>query len=329
MIIDSDWGGDVMQLSSVLLARPAQFEVLGATVTFGNASLRQNLINAGAILRFLGFDGFVKRYGGANAPRGVATPPEGDNAHGKTGLGEARLALSGVEAETEAAIDFLLKTVAEEGEGTITLVATGPQTNVARAIREAPEVMNRLREIRIMGGCIREILGYRVDQNLNRVEETQVLRKGNITERSEFNFQQAPEDAATVLESGIPVALFPMDCTHQMTFTRERECRLRDIFEAKPEKLEVLVDLLSAPRLIDEKKWGIAPVMHDVHTTVSMVSPDLYRGQRGRVAVRDGGETDFTVDERGPHWVADRIVDPDAVFELLAESLARLLLQPR
>lgn len=327
VIIDSDWGGDVMQLASILLSRPSEYEVPGATVTFGNASQRQNLDNAGAMLRFLGVDSQVKRYAGAVAPSGVSGQPDGDDAHGSTGLGDAVLPLSESVPEVEDAADYLLRTVAEEEEQSLVLLATGPQTNVAKAIRKAPEVMSRLKEIRIMGGCVREIPGYRVDQDLKRLDEAQILRKGNITECAEFNFQQAPQDAATVLESGIPVILFPMDCTHQLTFTAQREARLRNEFSSSPESAQVLCGLLSAPRLIDERKWGIAPVMHDVHTTVSMVSPELYEGRNGVVAVSEDGETNFQVDASGPHWVAERIVDPEAVFEELLFSLKRLVLK--
>ncbi len=327
VIIDSDWGGDVLQLASILLSRPSEYEILGATVTFGNASQRPNLENAGAMLRFLGLDGKVKRYPGAVAPSGVSGQPDGDDAHGSTGLGDAKLPLSDIVPEVEDAADFLLRTVAEEANQAVVLVATGPQTNVAKAIRKAPETMARLKEIRIMGGCVKEIPGYRVDQDLNRLEEVKVLRKGNITESAEFNFQQAPEDAATVLESGIPVVLFPMDCTHQLTFTGERESRIREVFSEMPERVQILCDLLSAPRLIDERKWGIAPVMHDVHTTVSMISPEFYEGQNGCVTVSKNGETDFRCDENGLHWVAGRVVDPDAVFEELVSSLKRLVLK--
>lgn len=318
-----------MQLASILLSRPTEYKLLGATVTFGNASQRQNLENAGAMLRFLGVDGRIGRYRGALAPSGIEAPPEGDDAHGASGLGEAVMPLSTVPPDSRDAVEFILESVEREEEGSLILVATGPQTNVAKAIRRSPQVMKRLKEIRIMGGCVREMLGYRVDYQLNRVSEEKILRKGNITERAEFNFQQAPHDAACVLESGIPVTLFPMDCTHQLTFTNERAARLRDLFAELPEALKIVYDLLSAPRLIEDRKWGIDPVMHDLHTTVSLVAPDLYSGRRGTVTVSGEGETHFAADEAGPHWVGECVLDPDAVFEELMSSLGRLLLSSR
>lgn len=330
IIIDSDWGGDVLQLASVLLAWPTEYELLGATVTFGNAPLGQNVENAGAILRLLGVDSRVLRYPGAAAPLGVAAQPEGDEAHGSTGLGTVVLRPS-VHPEGEVgAVDFLLDSLRREEAGSVTLVATGPQSNVAEAIGRAPETMRRLKEIRIMGGCVRDIPGYRVDGALERVGSEKIPRRGNITEYAEFNFQQAPEDAATVLESGIPIALFPMDCTHQLTFTEEREALLRKALAEKGPLVEQLVGLLRAPELIDLRKFECSPVMHDVHTTVSLVRPELYEGRRGRVMVsvegQEAGKTCFHSSESGPHWVAERMVDPDAVFAVLLAALRRCLL---
>lgn len=328
VIIDSDWGGDVLQLASILLSRPTEYEVLGATVTFGNAPLRQNVENAGAILKLLGVENQVKRYAGAFAPVGVTAQPEGDEAHGRTGLGDVVLEPSELPQATQEAVAFILQTVAREPEGSIVLVATGPQTNIARAIREAPETMARLKEIRIMGGCVRDILGFRVNDSLERIRETKIARRGNITEFAEFNFQQAPHDADTVLSSGIPISLFPMDCTHQLTFTERREQRLREVLVEWEDEREKLVGLLNGPKVIDFQKFDSAPVMHDVHTTVSMVAPDNYKGKRGRVSVLVGGAeagmTEFVEEAAGPHWVAEKVLDPDAVFEALLTALLNL-----
>ncbi|WP_269523785.1 nucleoside hydrolase [Coraliomargarita parva] len=331
IIIDSDWGSDVLQLTSILLARPGQYEVIGATVTFGNASHDQNLANAGALLRLLGVDGKVPRFAGARAPSGQMAPPEGDGAHGSTGLGEIILPPAQSEPDSRPVVDFLIETLEKEPEGSVTLIATAPQTNLAEAIRRSPQVMQRLKEIRIMGGCTQPMPGYRVDKHLNRVSEIQIQRCGNITEWAEFNFQQAPEDAATVLKSGIPVSLFPMNCTHQMTFTPEREALLHSTFADEPELAAKLVPLLSIPRVIDRQKFDIDPTLHDVHTTLAMVAPELYQARQGKVtiatdsALDNYGETSFYPDPAGVHTVYESILDPDAAFVLLLEALKQTL----
>lgn len=327
-IIDSDWGCDVLQLCSVLIANPAKYEVLGATITFGNAPHDQNLENAGAMLRLLGQDTKIPRYPGAKAPRGVDAPPEGDGAHGATGLGELQIKASEVPAKKLNAVDFILQTLRDAAPDTITLIATGPQSNIAEAIIHEPETMRRLKEIRIMGGCIEPMPGYHIAGD-TRISEDPIPRLGNITVWGEFNFQQAPADAQVVLESGIPIRLFPMNCTHQMTFTAEREAKVKQAFDQTPELCKIACQLLSAPRAIDALKFGIDPTLHDVHTTIELLEPKLYLGRQGYIeidtSIERAGYTHFNKEPSGPHWVADRVLNPDLAFDVLLNSFLQTL----
>jgi purine nucleosidase len=334
VIIDSDWGSDGLQLSSILLARPEHYTVLGATVTFGNAPHDQNLINAGALLRQLGIDHSVPRFAGANAPSGQIEAPDGDGAHGSTGMGNVQLPPSLAPVDERSAVDFILQTLEREAVGTVTLIATAPQTNIANAIRKAPDIMRKLKEIRIMGGCTESMLGYRVDAALNRLSDELIPRKGNITEWAEFNFQQAPEDAECVLKSGIPIRLFPMNCTHQMCFTKQRIDQLKAHFATEAELVAQLIPMLSIPEYIDRQKFDIAPTLHDVHTTIEMVHPEFYASRRGFVQIATNptednfGETCFREDPDGPHTVFETILQPDAAFQVLLNALSDTLCRP-
>lgn len=319
-IIDSDWGGDVYQLTSILLARPEEFQILAATVVFGNASHDQNLANAGALLRLLKADDKIPVFGGHKVPLGQEDQPQGDGAHGTSGLGQVKLPLSEYAPSEQHAVDHILETVAREPEGSITLIATGPQSNIADAIARDKNTMSRLKEIRIMGGCLNPIQGYRLDENWNRASENRIDLFGNITEHAEFNFQQDPASAQVVLNSGIPIKLFPMDCTHQLTFTMERQSRLMQALMNAPMIELATRGLIDAPRDMDGPKFGSASVMHDITTTISIVRPDLYTGSRGRVTVNtdtqspEFGRTTFVPDETGNVWAARTITDPDAAF---------------
>ncbi|MEM8866951.1 MAG: nucleoside hydrolase [Verrucomicrobiota bacterium] len=331
VIIDSDWGGDVLQLSSILLARPDTYKILGATVTFGNSVHDQNLRNAGSMLRLLNVDHAVPRFPGARAPSDAEAQPEGDGAHGTTGLGAVEPELSPYPAETKKSVDFILETLAAEPANTVTIIATGPQTNIAKAIQRNRGTMQRAKEIRIMAACTAPISGYRVDKDLNRLSEEPIQRWGNITEYAEFNFQQAPKDAQTVLESGIPVILFPMNCTHQMTFTDARKAKLGAAFKDAGPIKEAVIGLHEAARVIDRQKFEIDPTLHDVHTTVSMVNPACYKGRWGTVSIVTDpedpkmGYTSFTPDVEGHHWVAEQITQPDLAFEILVDALKRTI----
>ena len=114
IIIDSDWGGDVFQLTSVLLARPQEFNILGGSVTFGNASLKQNLINAGAVLRLLDADKRAPLHAGAQAALGKDAPPQGDGAHGTDGLGGVDIPISRHTVDNKPSVDFILDTLLEK-----------------------------------------------------------------------------------------------------------------------------------------------------------------------------------------------------------------------
>jgi len=337
-IIDSDWGGDVFQLTSILLARPKEFEILAATVVFGNANHDQHLVNAGALLRLLKADDKIPVFGGHKAPLGHKAPPQGDGAHGTDGLGGVKLPLSDYTPSDQHAVDHILETVANAPAGSITLIATGPQTNIAAAIKRDKQTMSRLKEIRIMGGCLNPISGYRLNANWNRASEELIDRFGNITEHAEFNFQQDPASAHIVLNSGIPITLFPMDCTHQLTFTPERQARLIQALMNAPKIEQSARGLIDAPRDMDGPKFGSASVMHDINTTISIIRPDLYPLKRGHVSINtdaqspEFGRTKFTPDETGHIWAAHKITDPDAAFTEVVSALSTLYrqeLQPR
>ncbi|MCC5973000.1 MAG: nucleoside hydrolase [Rubellimicrobium sp.] len=88
------------------------------------------------------------------------------------------------------AVDFIIDMV-RANPGEISIVATGPQTNVAMALRQAPDIAGKVRQIVVLGGCFRT--------------------PGNITPVSEYNIWADPEAAKVVLNSGAPVVLVPLD----------------------------------------------------------------------------------------------------------------------
>jgi len=330
IIIDSDWGGDVFQLTSVLLARPQEFNIVGGSVTFGNASLQQNSINAGAVLRLMGADNKIPLYAGAQAALGKDAPPKGDRAHGTDGLGGVDIPISKHAVSDKPSVDFILDTLLEKKENTVTLVVTAPQTNIATAIQKDLETMKRVKEIRIMGGCMKSMPGWKVTwPDLKRIETMDL--QGNITPHAEFNVQQDPQSAKIVLSSGLPIALFPMNCTHQLTFTKERQAQLFNMLSANPAIAQTVSQLIDAPKAMDNAKFGIDSVMHDISTTVSMIAPNLYEGRRGSVSVNTNeftdefGKTTFTPDENGSIWVAETITDPNAAFNIALQSFQTVL----
>lgn len=320
VIIDQDWGGDTMQVVAVLSAHPEAVSIVGATAVFGNTGHAQVLKNAGAILRFLNAED-VPYFPGAHYPSNSQLLG-GDGAHGDDGMGGVVLPPATVAPQRKDAVDFILDTLKSEPPQTVTIIAAAPQTNIAKAIAQDPETMRRVKEIIIMGGCTQVMPAKDMPE-----------RQGNITPDAEFNFYMAAADARTVLNSGLPVTLFPMNCTHQMTLTPEREQAIRTALDNNRSAAESIIGMMRAPIEIDARKFGISPVMHDVHTALYMLHPECYEGRRGFVDVTVGGNangrTDFRADENGPVRVMEKVNDPDKLFSYVVESFRiRLSQQP-
>ena len=190
--------------------------------------------------------------------------------------------------------------------------------------------MKRVKEIRIMGGCMKSMPGWKVTwPDLERIEP--MVLQGNITHHAEFNVQQDPQSAEIVLSSGLPIALFPMNCTHQLTFTEERQTQLFNMLSANPAIAQIVSQLIDAPKAMDNAKFNIDSVMHDISTTISMIAPNLYEGRQGSVSVNTNdltdefGQTTFTPDEHGSIWVAETITDPKVAFNIALQSFQTAL----
>ena len=317
VIIDGDWGGDEMQLAAVLLAHHDDVTVLGATAVFGNAAHSDVLRNAGDVLSLLNAED-IQYHPGAEGPTG-RQPLAGDGAHGANGVGGILLPQTTSEPQHKHAVDYILETLKSEPRGTVTITATGPLTNVAQAYTRDQETMARVKEIVIMGGCT-ELMAAR----------DMPERGGNITPSAEFNFYMAAQDAQTVMNSGLPITLLPMNCTHQLTFTPERKQMLFDALAAYPDKRDVIINLITAPADLDQAKFGLAPVMHDVHTALYLVRPELYAPPvPGTIAITlDGelrGHSEFTPSDNGNVRVMQTLRDPNAAFTIVLDSIKHCL----
>jgi purine nucleosidase len=128
--------------------------------------------------------------------------------HGNSGLGYAELPEPRARPTVQHAIDFLIERILS-APGEITLVAIGPLTNVALAIRQEPRVVEALKELIIMGGAIRH--------------------EGNTTALAEFNTYVDPHAAHIVYHAGIPTTLVPLDVTYQCILTANDVQRLNKI----------------------------------------------------------------------------------------------------
>jgi purine nucleosidase len=311
VICDGDWGGDEFQKLAVIAAHRNLVECLGLTVTFGNASHKHVLQNCGDIVHFLGMAGQLSYYPGALGPSdGIER--EKDGAHGSDGVGGVVLERTSVAPKSRRAADFILDSLAYNDMESVTLLATGPLTNLALAFSQNADVFRRVKEVVIMGGATSWMRALDVP-----------FRKGNITTSSEFNFQQAALDARIVMqESGVPITLFPMNCTHQLTLTPERRRMLLNDYILEPAIGRKIVKMMSAPEELDRKKFGLHAVLHDVHTALYLVNPEGYRGRQGSVFIDDNGSSTFVQDlEGGNVQVMETVLNSDEMFNILRRSI--------
>jgi len=202
IIIDTDPGIDDSLAILLALASP-EVTLEALTVVSGNCVVEQGVINALSVLELAGAR-HIPVAQGMRVPliQPLLLAPE---THGETGIGYAHLPPPTLNASPKKAIDLLIESVlASPGE--ITIVAIGPLTNLALAIRMEPKFVHSVREVIMMGGAIR--FG------------------GNTTPLAEFNVYCDPHAAHIVYHSGIPLTLVPLDVTYQVILTHQDVDRL-------------------------------------------------------------------------------------------------------
>lgn len=202
ILLDTDPGIDDALAILLALASP-EVTLEGLSIVHGNCSLEQATINGLSVLELAQASHIPVAVGCALPlvqPSFLA--PE---THGNTGLGYANLPGPQGNPIGRHGCDFLIETImASPGE--ITLLAIGPLTNVALAIRQEPRIVGALKELIIMGGAIRH--------------------EGNTTALAEFNTFADPHAAHIVYHAGIPTTLVPLDVTYQCVLTKPDVDRL-------------------------------------------------------------------------------------------------------
>src|SRR5215213_5528647 len=205
ILFDTDPGIDDACAILLALASP-ELSIEGLSIVHGNCSLEQGTTNALSVLE-LANAGDIPVAQGCELPL-VQPSLLAPETHGDTGLGYANLPAPYAKPTGQHGIDFLIeKILAAPGE--IILVAIGPLTNVALAIRQEPRLVEALKQIIIMGGALRS--------------------EGNTTALAEFNTFVDPHAAQIVYHAGIPTTLVPLDVTYQCILTRDDVKRLQKI----------------------------------------------------------------------------------------------------
>jgi purine nucleosidase len=205
ILIDTDPGIDDSLAILLALASP-ELSLEGLCVVHGNCSLEQATRNALSVLE-LAHASHIPVARGCELPL-VQPSLLAPETHGDAGIGYAKLPEPQSKPIGKHGSDFLIEQIISN-PGEITLVAIGPLTNVALAIRQEPHIVSALKELIIMGGAIRH--------------------EGNTTALAEFNTYVDPHAAHIVFHAGIPTTLVPLDVTYQCVLTPQDVDRLQKI----------------------------------------------------------------------------------------------------
>jgi len=214
ILIDTDPGIDDALAILLALASP-EVTMEGITTIHGNCSVDQATINALSILELAEAKEVPVAMG---FPLPLVQPSLlAAETHGDTGLGYAKLPEPRGRPEVRHGSDFLIEKIMSN-PGEITLVAIGPLTNVAFAIRKEPRIVEAVREVIVMGGAIRY--------------------PGNASPLAEYNVFVDPHAAHVVYHSGIPITLVPLDVTYQCILTPDDVKRL----QKNPSRISRFID---------------------------------------------------------------------------------------
>jgi purine nucleosidase len=248
IILDCDPGHDDAVALLLAQAHPA-IELLAVTTVAGNQSLPKVTHNALGIATLAGITAPVA----AGAERPLEREREyAADIHGESGLDGAVLPQASVALDPRHAVDLIVDLVMSHAPGEITLVPTGPLTNIALAVRREPRIVQRVREVVLMGGG---------------------AHMGNMTSVAEFNIWVDPEAADEVFSAGWPVVMAGLDVTHQALATPDVMQRFAVLPGAKA---AFMTDLLAEyGRRYEDVQGFDAPPVHDPVAVAIVIDEEL------------------------------------------------------
>lgn len=306
LIFDCDPGTDDAVALLMAFAHPQRLNILGVTTVGGNVPLKYTSVNGLKISELAGREE-IPIFAGCDRPLVRHEYLTAEQIHGKTGLAgvdfpEPRRAL-----ESEHAVDFIIRTLLSSSEK-ITLVVTGPQTNIAMALVKEPRIVSKIDEVVFMGGSITE---------------------GNITPAAEFNFFMDPHAAHVVLSSKIKLTMLGLDVTHRLVTTPER---LNAIQKIGNKQSQAVFDILSFSGIYDMKRYEIeGGYIHDAVVVAYLLKPELFLGRKVPVEVEISGELTmgrtvvdwYNVNKLPGNVDVIRHVDVEGFYTLLSACLER------
>ncbi|MFQ1012325.1 nucleoside hydrolase [Gilliamella apicola] len=306
IILDCDPGHD--DAIALLLAHGnPNIELLAVTTVVGNQTLDKVTRNALSVARIANITN-VPFAAGAVRPlvRNVEIAPD---IHGDSGLDGPVLPEPTIQLDNRHAIDLIIETIMLHPPKTVTLVPTGGLTNIAMAVRKEPKIVERVKEVVLMGG------GYHV---------------GNWSAVAEFNIKIDPEAAHIVFNEKWPVTMVGLDLTHQALATPDVIEKIKAI-KTKPAKF-VLEMLEFFGKMYKQAQGFTYPPVHDPCAVAYVINPELIKTKRVPVDIELTGTLTLgmtVADFRFPpddncHTQVATELDHTGFWDLIVDSLKRI-----
>lgn len=265
IILDCDPGHDDAMAILLAYGNP-EVELAAITTVAGNQTLDKTSLNARRVCTVAGIHD-VPIAAGCDRPllRQLVTAP---HIHGDSGLdgpawSEPTVPLADIHA-VELIVDKLMAS-----DGDLTLVPVGPLTNIAMAMRREPRIVERVREVVLMGGS---------------------YTRGNHTPAAEFNILVDPEAAAMVFEADWPVTMVGLDLTHQALATAEVRQRISALATPLSGIVVQLLDFFGQAYRRAERMGD--PPVHDACAVARVIRPELVECTDAFVTVETQGALD-------------------------------------
>ena len=307
VIIDCDPGQDDAINLLLAMASPDDLDILGITTVAGNVPLSLTERNARQMCDIGGRTDLLV-FAGCDRPmqRELLTA---ENVHGTTGIDGVDIVKPETPLADGHAVDFIIDSLLSATQD-IVLVPTGPLTNIGTAIQRNPAILDRVAEIVLMGGAMRE--------------------GGNHSPSAEFNILVDPHAADIVFRCGRPITVFGLDVTHQVLATVKRRESIRSIANPAGQATAGMLDFFN--RHDTAKYQSLGAPLHDPCTVAYLLQPDLFKLKACNLIVETASEltmghtaVDFWRVTDRPHnirWA--HAVDADGFYDLLVQRLELL-----
>lgn len=303
IVLDCDPGHDDA-IAILLAAHAPALKLEAITTVAGNQTVEKTALNALKVCSLAGIRD-VPIAKGMDRPL-VRPLRVAEDIHGASGLDGPSLPTPDLQLAPIHAVDLLIELLLAS-DGDITVVATGPLTNVATAMRREPRIIPKIQQIVLMGGAI---------------------GLGNTTPAAEFNIYVDPEAAHVVYTCGRPITMIGLDVTHQVLATKKVRSRIRALGNPVAHLVD---DLLGFFAETYRNVFGFsAPPLHDPCTIAHLLVPGLLTTRAMHVGIELHGELCvgrtvcdvYGMTGQAPNVMVGEQIDAPRFWDLLIETLA-------